>query len=170
MAGGLRCGQDVEVALKQACDRFVEDTVRSMIGPLSSFMAKATAYVATIDASAAATGGWTLEQQPFAKPEQVKRVVNEIYLLLKAQTERVHAALALYLGQRETEAILFRPIRKRVLDEYEQLLKLIMDPRHYTDEGRLVMACPSLEQIRLLLEGNPPPEPAPAPAMQRTDP
>lgn len=53
----------------------------------------------------------TLRQQPFATPEKVHDVVAETYKNLKTKLPMVQRSMSLYLANRDTEAILFRPIK-----------------------------------------------------------
>ena len=53
----------------------------------------------------------TLRQQPFATPEKVRDVVTEAYRNVKTKLPAVHRSMSLYLANRETESILFKPIK-----------------------------------------------------------
>lgn len=57
--------------------------------------------------------------------------------------------MQLYLANRETECILFRPIKNNVVAAFTQLLQLIS--QHYTGEELMLIACPLPEQISLML-------------------
>ena len=53
----------------------------------------------------------SLRQQPFAAAEKVHDVVAETYKLLKKSVTVVQRSMALYLANRDTEMILFKPIK-----------------------------------------------------------
>lgn len=53
----------------------------------------------------------TLRQQPFALPEKVHDVVTETYKNIKTKLPIVQRSMSLYLANKDTEAILFRPIK-----------------------------------------------------------
>lgn len=53
----------------------------------------------------------SLTNQPFAKPESVRELVGQAYKTLKSKVPAVHQSMSLYLANRETEAILFKPIK-----------------------------------------------------------
>lgn len=57
--------------------------------------------------------------------------------------------MQLYLANRETECILFRPIKNNVVAAFTQLLQLIS--QHYTGDELMLIACPLPEQISLML-------------------
>ena len=58
----------------------------------------------------------SLRQQPFAAPEKVHDIVAETYKLLKRSVTVVQRSMALYLANRDTEVILFKPIKVGVLN------------------------------------------------------
>jgi hypothetical protein len=52
-----------------------------------------------------------LRTQPFAMPEKVHDVAMETYKNIKTRLPGLQRSMALYLANRDTEAILFRPIK-----------------------------------------------------------
>ena len=61
----------------------------------------------------AAEGGKTssLRVQPFARPENLKNLVSQAYRKLKDYIPKLRTALSLYIGNKETENILYAPVR-----------------------------------------------------------
>ena len=53
----------------------------------------------------------TLRQQPFALPEKVQATVADTYRNLKSRKLDVQRSMTLYLANRDTEHILFKPIK-----------------------------------------------------------
>lgn len=53
----------------------------------------------------------SLRLQPFASPEKVHDVVMETYRRLKKRKLEVQRSMTLYLANRDTEYILFKPIK-----------------------------------------------------------
>ena len=53
----------------------------------------------------------SLRSQPFASPEKVHDIVAETYKLLKKTVTVVQRSMALYLANKDTEVILFKPIK-----------------------------------------------------------
>ena len=53
----------------------------------------------------------SVRQQPFAVPEKVHDIVTLTYKNLKSQKPEVQKSMALYLANKDTEYILFRPIK-----------------------------------------------------------
>ena len=52
-----------------------------------------------------------IRSQPFARAERIHEIVTESNRLLKSQLPLVLRAMQLYLASRDTEIILFRPIK-----------------------------------------------------------
>lgn len=53
----------------------------------------------------------TLRTQPFAAPEKLNDIVAESYKIVKKSIPQIHRSMSLYLANRETEIILFKPIK-----------------------------------------------------------
>lgn len=53
----------------------------------------------------------TLRQQPFATPEKLHDVVSETYKNIKSRLPTIHKSMQLYLANKDTETILFKPIK-----------------------------------------------------------
>ena len=53
----------------------------------------------------------TLRQQPFAVPEKLHDIVAETYRNLKNKKGDIQKSMSLYLANRDTEFILFKPIK-----------------------------------------------------------
>eukprot|EP01137_Pigoraptor_chileana_P026175 Opistho-2@96742 len=142
--------KDVDVQLKTVCERFIADVSKSMISPLTSFLAKASAFARVKAASKPSDASPpSIKLQPFAHPDKVKQVVNETHMLLRAQSTATFRSLALYLGNRDTECVLFRPIAASIVESYQQLVSLL--DAEYTPEDREIIGCPAIEHIRLML-------------------
>ncbi len=57
----------------------------------------------------------SLRQQPFASPEKLQQVVAITYRNLKKRKPVVQSSMALYLANKDTEYILFKPIKVSLL-------------------------------------------------------
>ena len=68
----------------------------------------------------------SLKDQPFAAPEKLQDVVAETYKLLKKSLPNLQKSMALYLANRETEIILFKPIKVGVF------MKCLFNPFQHT--------------------------------------
>lgn len=52
-----------------------------------------------------------LRHQPFASPEQIGAVVQDTQRQIKNKLQQIQRSMQLYLANRETELILYRPIK-----------------------------------------------------------
>ena len=68
-----------------------------------------------------------LRQQPFASPEKLHDIVAETYKLLKKSVATVQRSMALYLANRDTEIILFKPIKVKINASQSLYNKLHLD-------------------------------------------
>ena len=53
----------------------------------------------------------SLSSQPFATPEKIHDIAAETYKNIKTQLASVNRSMALYLANRDTEVILFKPVK-----------------------------------------------------------
>eukprot|EP00112_Aurelia_sp_Birch-Aquarium-sp1_P012947 Seg2728.2 transcript_id=Seg2728.2/GoldUCD/mRNA.D3Y31 product="Conserved oligomeric Golgi complex subunit 3" protein_id=Seg2728.2/GoldUCD/D3Y31 len=140
--------KEVDNQLKDVCEQFITTAVESFINPLGSFLDK----IDTLSKLAEEEGKEKRQlvgQQPFAKPESVRKIVSEAYMLLKSKLPGVMESMALYLASKETEYILFKPIKTKVLKVYRQLSQLVQE--NYGIEDQQIIGCPSQEQVSLLM-------------------
>ncbi|KAK7484256.1 hypothetical protein BaRGS_00024505 [Batillaria attramentaria] len=139
--------RDVDQQLKTTCEDFISHVTQQFTAPLQTFLSRANVVVTMKKDDG--TQRVVLRTQPFATPEKVHDVAMETYRNIKTRLAGVQRSMSLYLANRDTEAILFRPIKVNVQQCYGKLSQLLLD--HYTEEDRLIVACPSSEQINLLL-------------------
>ncbi|KAF5399156.1 Component of oligomeric golgi complex 3 [Paragonimus heterotremus] len=152
--------------LKQTCQTFINQTVARLSGELPQFLNKAMAVLAA--------PGARLTDQPFATPANVRQIVSSAHRALTSALGRdsgsgtrslsrepgkevselnVHLmeCLNTYLANPDTEGILLRHIQTGVLQHWRALYQLLVD--QYSNEDRMIIACPTESQIRLLFVG-----------------
>ncbi|XP_067668938.1 conserved oligomeric Golgi complex subunit 3-like isoform X2 [Haliotis asinina] len=139
--------RDVDQHLKKTCEDFIHHVSEIFTGPLQTFLSRAEVIVQMKQEQVGQNV--KLRQQPFATPEKVHDVVAETYKNVKTKLPSVHRSMSLYLANKDTESILFRPIKVNVQQNFQQLTQLLTD--HYTEEDIQIIACPSAEQVNLLL-------------------
>ncbi|CAG0894023.1 unnamed protein product [Cyprideis torosa] len=137
--------QNVDSQLKIACREFIVMASRDACGPLLSFLDKADTFLSMEESQEAA-----LPRQPYATPEALREVVGESTRVLKEKLPKLLSSLALYLANKDTEGILFRPIQANILGAYQRMQEILRKHYHEEEEIRLI-ACPSVEQISLLI-------------------
>eukprot|EP00053_Salpingoeca_punica_P018510 m.181918 g.181918 ORF g.181918 m.181918 type:complete len:779 (-) comp17449_c0_seq1:1349-3685(-) len=134
--------KELDSLLKITCQEFMKSTSRLMTAEINSFLVKVDALPPAAKA--------TLSQQPFATPEKLREIVVSSDNILRQETQTVVGALRVYLRNKDTEMILFRPVKTAVLETYQRLSALVAEHYH-SEEDKAIISCPSQEQIALTL-------------------
>jgi len=76
-----------------------------------------------------------IRKQPFASPEKLREIVTATYKNLKQRKTTVQRSMSLYLANRDTEYILFKPLKVRslcfiVLNSFDVFVLLWHCSRH----------------------------------------
>ncbi|CAB3989375.1 conserved oligomeric Golgi complex subunit 3-like [Paramuricea clavata] len=140
--------KEVDNELKVVCEQFIESISNSLIAPVKDFLSK-TNVIQKLAEEEGKDVKSLLKHQHFAKPENVRRLVSESYMLLKSKIPSTSQIMSLYLANKDTEYILFKPVKGNVLENYKQLNQLIVDT--YNEENQKIIGCPTTQQISLLL-------------------
>lgn len=140
--------KEVDSELKIVCENFITDITDSYIAPLTNLLDKLDTILKMAEADSK-DGKILISQQPFAKADAIRKVVSETYMLLKSKLPSTRQSLALYLANKDTEFILFKPVKAKVLRIYKQLATLVQD--YYNEEDAQIIGCPSQEQVSLLM-------------------
>uniref|UniRef100_UPI00358FB4A7 conserved oligomeric Golgi complex subunit 3 isoform X1 n=2 Tax=Myxine glutinosa TaxID=7769 RepID=UPI00358FB4A7 len=138
--------KDVDFELKAVCERFIEQQRRVLLEGIQNFMDKVSSLKNTDSKGQPSS---SLSQQPWGKPEQIQDVVASTYKTLKQKLPAILHSLSLYLNNRDTERILFKPIKSHVQAAFLKLHTTLAD--EFGPEDLQIIACPSPEQVNLLL-------------------
>jgi len=108
--------KEVDRQLKSVCERYIKDAVHMLVGPLVTFLEKAQTLLAqatpaTPQSPESAKVSYVLRQSPWASPQQISSIIQETQRLIKAKLAVLQRSMQLYLSNRDTEFIIFRPIR-----------------------------------------------------------
>ncbi|XP_075153992.1 conserved oligomeric Golgi complex subunit 3 [Haematobia irritans] len=151
--------KEVDRQLKLICEQFIKDAVNTLAAPLIAFLDKAQSVVNT-DAKVSAAAkdqqppvnklNYTLRQSPWASPQQISSVIQETQRLIKTKLPVLQRSMQLYLSNRDTEFIIFRPIRNNVIQSFVKLEHLLTT-NGYTADDMTISSCPSGEQVSILL-------------------
>uniref|UniRef100_A0A3Q3S8G9 Conserved oligomeric Golgi complex subunit 3 n=1 Tax=Mastacembelus armatus TaxID=205130 RepID=A0A3Q3S8G9_9TELE len=95
---------------------------------------------------------YSLSQQPWAQPAKINDIVMATYRVMKSKLPSTLQSMSLYLANRDTEFILFKPVRNNIQQVFQRLHALLQE--EYSGEDLQIIACPSMEQINLLLSVN----------------
>lgn len=135
----------VDAKLKSSCQRLIQHASFLLIEPIVKLLDKAKMSV-TIDNKN------TMKQQPFGEAQEIAAVVSEALRLIKFKLPNIQQSLQLYLANRETECILFRPIKNNIVAAFTHLSQLLST--NYTSEELLLIACPLPEQVSIMLSSS----------------
>nr|XP_018668391.1 conserved oligomeric Golgi complex subunit 3 [Ciona intestinalis] len=139
--------KDVDRQLKSVCENFIEHQTMLYCQPLSEFLQKASKLVSMNQEDSNVSV--SLRQQDFASAEQVQQLVGGVYRNLKLMVKKTAYVMSLYLANKETEKILFKPIKLNVQHVFQQLNMLLLE--NYSDEDKAIIAAPTSDQIALLM-------------------
>ncbi|XP_028166601.1 conserved oligomeric Golgi complex subunit 3 isoform X2 [Ostrinia furnacalis] len=132
--------KEVDRQLKACCETFIKEATELLAGPMISFIEKAQAF----------TPVEQLKSQPWATPEETAVCVKEAQKRIKAHLAPLQRSMQLYLANKETEFILFRPIRNNVVGYFVQIEQLLQSAG-YSYEDLLIVACPTPEQVSVFI-------------------
>ncbi|XP_026731351.1 conserved oligomeric Golgi complex subunit 3 isoform X2 [Trichoplusia ni] len=132
--------KEVDRQLKYCCELFIKDATEILAGPMITFIERAQAF----------TPIEQLKSQPWATPEEMAVVVKEAQKRIRAHLAPLQRSMQLYLANKETEFILFRPIRNNVVGYFVQIEQLITNAG-YSYEDTLIVACPTPEQVSVFI-------------------
>nr|CAG4641520.1 EOG090X02EM [Eurycercus lamellatus] len=130
--------------LKSTCEAFIDYCGDFLIGPIRVYLAKVEGYLKNHT-----VGSSELKQQAFGQPEAVRNCSTESQRYLRTRLPAVQRSLQLYLANRETEFILFRPVKNLIVSSFQQLHQYLL--AHYSEEEQSLIAAPTPEQISILL-------------------
>uniref|UniRef100_A0A674I115 Conserved oligomeric Golgi complex subunit 3 n=1 Tax=Terrapene triunguis TaxID=2587831 RepID=A0A674I115_9SAUR len=133
--------KDVDHHLKSACEQFIQQQTKQFIEQPEEFMSKVAALKAM-----ASQGGpkYNLSQQPWAQPAKVNDLVSSTYKTIKTKLPSMLRSMSLYLANKDTEFILFKPIRNNIQQVFQKLQALLKE--EFSNEDLQIIACPSMEQ------------------------
>lgn len=149
--------KDVDRQLKTVCEMFIKDATRQLVGPILNFIDTAQNHVKQSAASGSNQPSATKPQQglalrmaAFAAPQQISSVIQESIRNIKTKLGALQRSMQLYLANKDTEFILFRPIRNNIIGSFVKLEQLLTT-NSYSKDDLTIVSCPSAEQISVLL-------------------
>lgn len=151
--------KDVDRQLKTVCELFIKDATRQLVGPILNFIETAQNHLKQSTASGSNQPGPGAKQQQqglalrmaaFAAPQQISSIIQESLRNIKTKLGALQRSMQLYLANKDTEFILFRPIRNNIIGSFVKLEQLLTT-NSYSKDDLTVVSCPSAEQISVLL-------------------
>ncbi|CAH1973018.1 unnamed protein product [Acanthoscelides obtectus] len=142
--------KEIDKQLKQSCEAFIAHATSLLIGNVQTWIEKSEHILKIIQAENAPNQELTVAGQDFGKANVVAGIVSEAQKNIKSKIPEIQRSMQLYLANRETEFILFRPVKNNLINAFVQLDQILLKGG-YTDEDQLLIACPSPEQINILI-------------------
>lgn len=102
--------KDVDRQLKIACEQFIKDVTKQLVGPVLMFLESAQNLLKQIPQQQQGNA-LTLRQTPWAAPQLISSLISESQRNIKNKLAVIQRSMQLYLSNKDTEFILFRPIR-----------------------------------------------------------
>ncbi|XP_039203573.1 conserved oligomeric Golgi complex subunit 3 isoform X1 [Crotalus tigris] len=138
--------KDVDRHLKLACEQFIQQQTKQLVEPLQEFLSKVSALTAVVSARGPK---YNLSQQPWAQPVKISDLVSSTYRRIKTKLPPTLQSMSLYLSNKDTEFILFKPVRNNIQQVFQKLHAVLKE--EFSNEDLQIIACPSMEQVNLLL-------------------
>uniref|UniRef100_A0A3B3R7D3 Conserved oligomeric Golgi complex subunit 3 n=1 Tax=Paramormyrops kingsleyae TaxID=1676925 RepID=A0A3B3R7D3_9TELE len=134
--------KEVDRHLKSSCEQFIQQQTQLFVAGLEDFLAKVSALK-----TMAIQGGptYNLSMQPWAQPAKINDVVMATYRVMKTKLPATLHSMSLYLANKDTEFILFKPVRNNIQQVFQKLHGLLQE--EYSGEDLQIIACPSMEQV-----------------------
>ncbi|XP_015609408.1 conserved oligomeric Golgi complex subunit 3 [Cephus cinctus] len=132
----------VDAKLKYTCQRLIQNATYLLIEPLVKFLEEAKLYVNS-------DGTSSIRQKSFGNTQEIAAIVSEALRLIKFKLPGIQQSMQLYLANRETECILFRPIKNNIVAAFTQLSQLLSN--NYNADELLLIGCPLPEQVSVML-------------------
>ncbi|MPC15446.1 Conserved oligomeric Golgi complex subunit 3 [Portunus trituberculatus] len=134
--------RDLDNRLKKLCELLILTCTETLSGPITVFLAKAEVILQMNREESVKP--IVLKNQPFAVPEKTGDVVSTCLKNIRTHLPNIQRSMQLYLANRDTEFILFKPVRTNVLTSFSKLSEVIA--ANYNEEDRTIIGCPSQEE------------------------
>lgn len=142
--------RDVDLRLKATCEKFIASATTALVGPLQTFLTQVQSFLKMKSEEGEKLKDVQLKQQQFATPNAIGSCVRETQKLMKNVLPVLQRSMQLYLANKDTESILYRPIKNNVVSHFANLQQHLVT-EGYTAEDMLMVACPTPEQVLVML-------------------
>lgn len=136
----------VDVKLKLSCQRFIQHATMLLVESIITYLEKSKIRSVVNNANSTASNA---NYDELGDPQKVAAMISEAQRMIKFRLPNIQQSMQLYLANRETECILFRPIRNNVVAAFSQFFQLLQNT--FTAEQQLLIGCPLPEQISVML-------------------
>lgn len=135
----------VDNKLKYACQRLIQHATFLLIHPILKLLEKEKSHVN-------ATNQNVSQEHALGSAQDVAAAISEVLRIIKFKCPEIQQLMQLYLSNKETEFILFRPVKNNVCAAFTQLYQLLS--KYFNSEELQLIACPLPEQISVMLSSS----------------
>merc|ERR1712066_773178 len=134
--------KEVDRRLKFVCEQFISGAAYQVVNELQGFQNQ-------VDRQRSSDKTANISREPWAKPELLQSYSAQAARRLKKQLPLVQRAMQLYLCNKETEFILFRPIRNSVMSSFIAFHQTVRTD--FSADEQIIIGCPTQEQIAVMI-------------------
>lgn len=131
----------VDAKLKLTCQRLIQHATYTLIYPIIKLLEKDKLH----DASPG-------QGNTLGSAQNVATIVADVLRIIKFKCPEIQQSMQLYLANKETEFILFKPVKNNICAAFTQLHQALS--KYYNAEDLLLIACPLPEQISVMLSSS----------------
>ncbi|ENN79034.1 hypothetical protein YQE_04501, partial [Dendroctonus ponderosae] len=142
--------KEIDKQLKLCCESFIAYVTQLLIGGLLDWIEKAEKILKIIRVENTIFNDLTVRGQGFGRTENVAGLIKDAQKNMKTRIPDVQRSMQLYLANQETEFILFRPVKNNIINAFMQVDQILLKGGYSADD-QLQIACPSPEQINILI-------------------
>ncbi|XP_076660280.1 conserved oligomeric Golgi complex subunit 3 [Halictus rubicundus] len=135
----------VDSKLKCTCQRLIQHATFLLIDVILKLLDKEKLFVNTKNSDKP-------QEHIFGSPQELAAIITSVLRVIKSKCPEIQQSMQLYLSNKETEFILFRPIKNNVCAAFTQLHQILS--KYYNAEELLLIACPLPEQISVILSSS----------------
>ncbi|XP_071442927.1 conserved oligomeric Golgi complex subunit 3-like, partial [Hetaerina americana] len=143
--------KELDRRLKSSCEALFGHATQLLASPLTALLEKASQNQLVSGLGTQAASDDLPAKRPFT-PKEAAEAIRLTQRSIKLRLPFVLRSLRLYLANRETEFILFRPIKNNVVGSFAQLQQILNT--NYTADEKLLVGCPTPEQASVLLSSS----------------
>lgn len=128
----------VDAKLKSTCQQLIQHATYLLVYPIIRLLEKDKLR----DVSSS-------QENALGSAQEVASVVADVLRIIKFKCPEIQQSLQLYLANKETEFILFKPVKNNICAAFTQLHQILN--KYYNAEDLLLIGCPLPEQISVML-------------------
>ncbi|EFN81917.1 conserved oligomeric Golgi complex subunit 3 [Harpegnathos saltator] len=128
----------VDAKLKFTCQRLIQHATYLLIYPVIKLLEKDKLYNANSG-----------QEDALGSAQEVATIVADVLRIIKFKCPEIQQSMQLYLANKETEFILFKPVKNNICAAFTQLHQVLT--KYYNAEDLQLIACPLPEQISVML-------------------